>query len=232
MDRAEFDKFADEYCALHADNISAFGETPEYFARYKIIDVVHESAKRGYKPHSILDFGSGIGNSLPYFAEIFPHAALVCADISARSLAISQTRFPTLAARYVEIPDRALPFPEAHFDTSFSACVFHHIPRDEHVHWLTELCRVTRPGGMLLIYEHNPNNPLTVSAVRTCPFDTNARLIRASTLRDRVRAAGWRNCSAHFRVFFPRALGIARPLERFLRRLPLGAQYFVAASRP
>jgi len=35
MDRAEFDKFADEYYALHAANIAMTGESPEYFADYK-----------------------------------------------------------------------------------------------------------------------------------------------------------------------------------------------------
>jgi len=231
MDKVEFDKFADEYTSVHTANISASGESPEYFARYKIDDVASELARRSIDPASILDFGSGIGNSLPHFAAHFPRASVACADVSGRSLEISKQRFPGITARHVEIPNSRLPFEDAAFDMAFSACVFHHIPRDEHVFWLTELHRVTRPGGMLLIYDHNPLNPLTVRAVRTCSFDANAQLIGAGVLRSRVRAAGWRDASIAFRVFFPKALAFARPLERFLRRLPLGAQYFVVADR-
>src|SRR5437762_421130 len=159
MDKAEFDQFADEYASIHANNISASGETPEFFARYKILDVAAEFARRGREPQSILDFGSGVGNSLPHFAALFPRASLVCADLSARSLDISRRRFPAITARYVEIPNSSLPFDDAVFDIAFSACVFHHIPHEEHLHWLRELHRVTRSGGMLLIYEHNPLNP-------------------------------------------------------------------------
>ena len=39
MDDAEFDRFADDYRSLHAANIRASGETPEFFAEYKVRDV-------------------------------------------------------------------------------------------------------------------------------------------------------------------------------------------------
>jgi hypothetical protein len=39
MNRSEFDKFAEEYRSLHEANIGVSGETPEYFADYKIKDL-------------------------------------------------------------------------------------------------------------------------------------------------------------------------------------------------
>ena len=36
VEAAEFDKFADEYLAIHTENLKLSGETPDYFARYKI----------------------------------------------------------------------------------------------------------------------------------------------------------------------------------------------------
>ena len=110
------------------------------------------------------------------------------------------------------------------FDVAFSACVFHHIPHEEHAHWLEELRRVVRPGGMVAIFEHNPLNPLTVRAVNTCPFDANARLIRARALKRSLRLAGWRRPALRYHVFFPRRLAALRPLEPLLTWLPLGAQ--------
>ncbi len=47
MDRAEFDKFADEFAALHAQNIKISGEDPDFFAAYKIGDVKREVARAG-----------------------------------------------------------------------------------------------------------------------------------------------------------------------------------------
>jgi ubiquinone/menaquinone biosynthesis C-methylase UbiE len=229
MDKAEFDRVADEYISMHAKSIKASGESPDFFARYKIEDVFSEVSRRRLPVNSILDFGSGIGNSLPYFHALFPKASITCSDVSARSLEISRMRHDHIPAEYAEIVDDRLPFDKPAFDLSFSACVFHHIPHAQHMHWLTELKRVTNKGGALVIFEHNPANPVTVSAVRDCPFDDNAVLIRAKEFAATIRAAGWKEVDIVYRLFFPRPLAFARPLERFLRKLPLGAQYFVMA---
>ena len=174
-----------------------------------------------------LDFGSGVGASVAPFRSHLPAARLVCADVSADSLALSKTNHGD-AADYVWSPDGALPFRDAEFDGAFACCVFHHIPHSQHAEVLENLRRVVRPGGLIMIYEHNPFNPLTVRAVRTCPFDANAVLLSARQLARAGIEAGWRAQRCDYRVFFPAALSRLRPLENRLRWLPLGAQYFVA----
>lgn len=230
MDKAEFDKFADEYRAMHVANIGASGETPEYFAEYKVRDVAQLVAKHEPVVSRILDFGAGIGSSVPYFCQYFPAAELTCVDVSDKSLAIGAARFPG-NARFEAFDGRRLPFPDNVFDLAFAACVFHHIPHAEHIDLLQELRRVLTPRGRLIVFEHNPFNPLTVQAVNTCPFDENARLIRAHTMRYHFVAAGFRDLKVRYRIFFPRALRILRPLETLLGWLPLGAQYYVAARK-
>jgi ubiquinone/menaquinone biosynthesis C-methylase UbiE len=231
MENAEFDRVAEEYKALHRRSIAASGEDPEFFARYKVNDAAHEARQAGLRVEHVLDFGCGVGNSLPHFAMHFSAARLAAADPSRRSLGIARERFPALRVDYVEISNERLPFDHGSFDLCFSACVFHHIPAAEHPAWLGELYRVTRPGGMLLLFEHNPFNPLTLAAVRDCPFDDNAVLIPGGTMRRRVCAAGWSEARTVYRIFFPHALAFARPVERLLRQVPLGAQYFVRAQR-
>ena len=72
MNKTEFDKFADEYGSLHSQNIRVSGETPEYFAEYKILDTLRLVEKYGLKRDlKILDFGSGIGNYCPFYFQIF-----------------------------------------------------------------------------------------------------------------------------------------------------------------
>ena len=227
---AEFDDVATNYQTLHQNNIALSGESPEYFSRYKIRILLADCVRYKLIPHVILDFGSGIGSSVPHFKSSFSEADLVCIDISQRSLDLGEARFPGVA-RSVKLEGSFLPFEAHSFDVVFSACVFHHIPHEQHVDWLSELYRVTRPGGLLSVFEHNPFNPLTQHAVNTCPFDANARLIRAGQLRERCLAAGWSRLRVRFHVFLPRMMAILRPAERWLTRVPLGAQYSLIAIR-
>ena len=231
MNSAEFDAHADEYYQNHLENISVTGEKPEYFAEYKIAVLKTFVDELNLTSTHVLDFGSGIGNSLPYMHTYLPSSKLTCADVSQRSLDISELRYPNLA-RHCLIERERIPADDNAFDVTFSACVFHHIPHEEHVHWLAELLRVTRPGGLISVFEHNPRNPLTVRAVNTCPFDANARLIPARQLKDSYAKAGWRNSTVRYHVFFPRLVSRLRVLEPYLTSVALGAQYSLTATKP
>ena len=230
MDVAEFDKFAEEYRSAHAQNIKISGEEPDYFARYKIDELRRrwDGLKRP-EPAVVLDFGTGIGNSLPYLKAAFPGARLIGLDVSERSLAVAAQRFPDIA-ELVRYDGGEPPLAAGSFDLIFSACVFHHIEADEHVALLASLRRLLRPGGVLAIFEHNPVNPVTRYIVATCPFDENAVLIPAPVFAARQRAAGFAKVSAAFTGFFPGSLKALRPLERYMTALPLGAQYYTLAQ--
>ncbi len=228
MDRTEFDRFADEYRALHQANIAASGEPPEYFAEYKIKDLkrlVSVDVRRDAGGH-FLDFGAGVGTSVPFFREHLPAATLTCVDVSLRSLEIGVGRFGG-RANFVAFDGVRLPFANGAFDGAFAACVFHHIGASEHERLFSEIRRVLRADGHVMIYEHNPLNPLTRRVVNTCPFDENAVLVGARTLKARLDSAGFKQSRIRYRVFFPRALRWLRPLEDLIGWLPLGAQYYV-----
>lgn len=228
LDKAEFDRYAQSYQAQHAANIAITGEAPEYFSRYKVQDASRICRLLKLLPNNIVDFGCGIGNATPYFAEFFPTSKLWAADVSEKSLDLLERRHPG-AASHLLIENSHIDVPENFFDLAFTACVFHHIDHLHHQTWLEELHRIVRPGGLLVLFEHNPYNPLTRHAVNTCPFDANAKLVTASRLSKSVMAAGWGRPKCWHRVFFPNSLAAARPAERWLRWLPLGAQYCLFA---
>lgn len=225
--QAEFDQYADDYEAQHRASIGASGEEPAYFARYKIAALQRLLPQA---PTSILDFGSGVGNSTPHFRAFYPQASLTLADPSERSLQMSKARNGGDEA-HVQIIDDRLPVADGSFDLVFTACVLHHIPEAQHDLWLRETLRAARPGGALVIFEHNPLNPLTVRAVKACPFDADAVLMRAGVLAARVEAAGWRDARVRYQVFFPNALRALRPLEPYLGHVPMGAQYAIVARK-
>jgi SAM-dependent methyltransferase len=227
MHEAEFDKFADEYRALHASNIRMSGESPEFFAEYKVRDVIETLSAAGPLPPrpTILDFGGGIGTSVPHFRKHCPEARLTCLDVSRRSLALASERFPGMAD-FTWFDGKTVPFPDGSFDVAFAACVFHHIDHALHGGLLRELRRVLAPGGMIFIFEHNPLNPLTRHAVNTCAFDEDAHLLSGSSMRRSLVEAGFADAEIRYRLFFPRWLDRFRPLEKYLTWMPLGAQYY------
>jgi ubiquinone/menaquinone biosynthesis C-methylase UbiE len=230
MDEAEFDKFADEYRSMHAANIRLSGEDPEYFAEYKVIDIAAELERDAVVARRALDFGAGVGYSVPFFARHMPATRVTCLDVSRKSLDVGVARHGA-NAEFVHFDGRSIPYPDASFDVALASCVFHHIPHDEHVSLLGEIRRVLVPGGRLFVFEHNPLNPLTRHAVNTCAFDEHAKLIRAPTMRRRAREAGFGIADVRYRIFFPHALRSLRPLETKLTWLPAGAQYYVAARK-
>jgi SAM-dependent methyltransferase len=225
----EFDLLADDYAKEHQKNIRITGEEPEFFSEYKICDLASYTQSKSFLPKTILDFGCGIGNSIPFFRKYFRNSHLMGSDVSSRSIEISKTRFPG-QEEYLLIGDSLSVAGETQ-DLLFSACVFHHIPHDQHSHWLQELYRVASPGAILVIFEHNPLNPLTVHAVNTCPLDVNAKLIRAGQMKRKLIASGWSDVEIQYKLFFPAFLRIFRPLEKYLSWCCLGGQYQISGRK-
>ena len=226
MNDAEFDRYVESYEAMHRQSIAFAGTEPSYFAEYK----VGFAAQVAGTCRAILDFGAGTGNSIPHFRRHFPEARLTCADVSQKSLEFASRRFPG-DERFVRIEENNVPAEAGSFDLIFVACVFHHIAPARHQHWLAELLRLAKPGGRLILFEHNPLNPLTLKAVNSCEFDKDAILIRHGEMGTRMLDAGWQSPKTRFHVFFPGFLGPLRPLERYLGGVCIGGQYSISVQK-
>ncbi len=226
---AEFDEVAADYRAQHAHSTGVSEDALDYFASYKIEYVQQLWAQRGRSPAVIMDFGAGIGNALAPMHAAFPEAELIALDVSRASLDLVDAQaIPQVTT--LAYDGLSVPLPDASIDCVFIACVFHHIPAEHHVRLLRELRRVLRPDGMLVLFEHNPLNPLTRLAVARCEFDRDAVLIGAGEMHRRLKAGGFARTERRFCLFFPPVLAVLRPLERFLGWLPLGAQYHLVGS--
>jgi SAM-dependent methyltransferase len=231
VSESEFDRFADEYRNQHATNIAVTGESPEFFAEYKIIDIaaVLKARRLSDGAPRVLDFGAGIGNSVPHFRKHLPNSTITCVDVSSKSLELGRSNYGDLAT-FVHFDGDELPFADGSFDVVLVACVMHHIDHAKHVAVLSQLRRMLSPTGLLFVYEHNPYNPLTVNAVNTCPFDENAVLVKPGRMSAALAAAGFSKSAVRFRIFFPHFLRKLRVMEKYLRWCPLGAQYVAIAE--
>lgn len=226
----EFDRYADQYTYLHRASIHASGEEPSYFSRYKAQYMATAiGAVKADQSLKVLDFGCGVGNSIPYLREAFPRAHLYGIDPSGESIELAEKTHDDHAVFQVNDNDR-LPYADGSFDLVLVACVFHHIIPRERQRWIGEIHRVLKPGGEVFVFEHNILNPLTLKAVRDCPFDEDAVLLPRRESLHLARIAGFARIRARYIVFFPAVLAFMRPLEPWLGFVPFGAQYVVRAT--
>lgn len=219
---AQFDKYAKDYRDMHAGSVAASGEEPEYFHRYKAEWLASRFVGNARGP--VLDFGAGIGNLTRELTPLFD--SVDGYDPSNDSLELARTRAPGASFFH----DREQ-LPEAHYAIAILANVLHHVPPAERAELVAFVASRLRPGGALVLWEHNPLNPLTRKAVRDCPFDEDAILLWPSELKSLLTHAGTKNQRRDWVVFFPAALSKLRFLERSLRLCPLGAQCVMVGER-
>ena len=220
---AEFDQFAESYHRVHAENLRASGEQPEYFAEHKL-SLVRRVLGEGFAL-PILDYGSGIGNLTSRLASAFP--SVHGYDPSTECTRVARERAPS-----AQFHDHADALPERHFGAIILANVLHHVEPPDRPALLERIRTLLAPGGRLVVFEHNPLNPLARRAVATCPLDESAVLLYPWELTRSLRRARFESIRRDFIVFFPRPLAPLRPLERWLRGVPIGAQVCVTARSP
>ena len=190
-------------------------------------------------PCRALDVGCGTGVLASRLADA--GYAMTGVDPSPGMLTILRARTPAVVA--VEGSGAALPFDADAFDLVLSVATFHHIADPAEVRRaLAEMVRVTRPGGRILVWDHNPRNPYWGHLMARVPQDTGAeRLIPESEVLDGLRSGGAEiMLSAQLGLvpdFVPRAaLRAAAAVERGVERTPLirwlGAHNVVLAAKP
>jgi SAM-dependent methyltransferase len=228
--QAQFDGYASEYAAHVNDALPAgFGEVDRY-ARIKAAHLSHLIAGKfpGRSDLRLLDNGCGVGMTDLYLRETFP--GITGCDMSAESLAVARRRNPGLD--YVHFRGNRLPFPDASFEVAFAICVVHHVPPAQWPAFFGEMLRVLVPGGLLVICEHNPINPLTRLVVSKVEFDRDAVLLRADQCCTLAKEAGARDPRVQFITFLPFESSAWLGIERVaLSWLPLGAQYQFSATK-
>jgi SAM-dependent methyltransferase len=209
---SDFDRVGDRYDELVQRSISFSGLDRGFFLEAKAERLVALARRLGDPADlRVLDVGSGDGRLDGFLGDL---ERLEGTDASQEMIRLGH--------------ERRLPYEDASFDFVFSVCVVHHVAPPARPAFFAELARVVRPNGLVAVVEHNPLNPLTRLAVARCEFDEDAVLARPREVSRRLREAGLRDAeTAHF-LFFPWRW---HRVERLLRRVPFGAQYYVTATK-
>jgi ubiquinone/menaquinone biosynthesis C-methylase UbiE len=151
--RAYYDAFADRYEAERGDN------SPDGY--HSLLDELEAGFVARYGDgRDVLEVGCGTGLVLARIARFARSAVGV--DLSPGMLERARERGLTVK----EGSATALPFDSEQFDVTCSFKVLAHVPDIERC--LSEMARVTRPGGMVLAEFYNPYS-LRALLKRFCP---------------------------------------------------------------
>ncbi|HEU0115706.1 MAG TPA: methyltransferase domain-containing protein [Thermomicrobiales bacterium] len=176
-DHTDFDAIADEY------DDSLPHHVVEHYLRKRLAFI-----QAWTRPCPTLDLGCGTG----VLAERVAAAGydVVALDPSRGMLTQLRRRQPGIPA--VAGSGQALPFADDTFGLTYCVAVMHHVAEPDAVRaTLTEMARVTRPGGHILVWDHNPRNPYWPLLMRRVPQDTGAeRLIPEDEIIRGLRAGG------------------------------------------
>jgi SAM-dependent methyltransferase len=221
---AEFDVYDRSYNETVNRALAFSGMRVDFSTRVKVdylvelVDFLRPPAARA----ELIDVGCGVANSHPLLAGRI--GRLVGVDVSQACIAVAAERNPQ--NEYRPYDGLNLPYPDASFDAASAVCVFHHIPIERRVGLACDVRRVLRSGGLFVIFEHNPFNPLTVHVVNNCEFDKDAILLKRRETEALLDEAGFRDVNTRFILTLPAAGRVLRIMDKIFAQIPLGAQYF------
>lgn len=224
-----FDAHAINYSQEIDKTLQGYGMQHDTFTAHKawLINRIMCAEGRDERQMDLLDVGCGVGKIHAHLKDRF--RSITGADVSAASLVVARETFPDIG--YHHYDGEHLPFPDNSFDFTTAIGVFHHVPPALWQNAAKEMLRILRAGGLALVIEHNPYNPVTRRIVRTCPLDEGVVLLQPSQLRRLFAGAGGERITTRSILTMPPLRPWIMSLDMSFGRLPLGAQYFMLAQR-
>ncbi|MGY4472639.1 class I SAM-dependent methyltransferase [Bradyrhizobium sp. USDA 3364] len=221
---AEFDAYTANYNEEINKALNFSGLDIDFFARVKndyLVDIL-DARQGGAAKAELLDVGCGVANAHKQLTDRVGRISGV--DVSSASIAVARQRNPGI--HYEVFDGTHLPFGNKSFDCAFAINVFHHVPIALRSALVADVRRVLRPGGLFVIFEHNPFNPVTRRIVNTCEFDKDAVLLKRRDSETLLDSAGFNDISTRYIFSVPAAGPLLRRVDRLFSLLPFGAQYY------
>jgi SAM-dependent methyltransferase len=217
----DFNTTKDSYKDVIEHSIGFMGQGHDFYTQVKA-EALHHLADTYFagKQVNLLDVGCGHGLIHPYLGERF---AITGTDVATEVLELAKKANPHV--NYQPYDGTTLPFADASFDMAMAICVMHHVPVPAWDHFLKEMKRILRPGGMVVIIEHNPWNPMTYHIVKNHPLDEGVTMLSGPRLKKLFAKAGFVRRSDDYILFTPFSQKPFRLLDRLLKWCPLGAQH-------
>jgi SAM-dependent methyltransferase len=207
---------------------SILGEAHEYYVKAKVKLLQNLRKEINAISGTWLDVGCGTGLVEHFLHDETRH--IIGIDLVESMLRIAKNR--CVHCQYFRADALKIPFANNSFDLTFSIALMHHVESKDRLPLLKEISRVTKAGGYISTFEHNPANPYTRCLVAMCRFDRGVTLINPREMIGLCRRAGLVFVDLKYLIFFPRYLSFLEPLEGVLRKIPFGGQYQILAKKP
>jgi SAM-dependent methyltransferase len=221
----DFDRYADSYRDNMRSSLGTFGMEDSFFDVHKV-NCLSEWVLKDDEAYEILDYGCGIGKLTSLIAERYSRSSILGYDISSRSIEIARAENTG--------KDNVLFSEELQRDRKYDLIVlsnvFHHVKPSERKGLLNTLKGLLKPLGKMIVFEHNPYNPVTRHVVKSCPFDEGVSLIRMKDLKDLAVSCGMKDEMRCYILIFPLNVRFLRRIEYCLRHVPIGCQYMLVIS--
>jgi SAM-dependent methyltransferase len=186
----------------------------------------------------VLDVGCGTGQ----LGAAIASEGFYVFGVDLSSSMVAKARERGLAGTFAAVTT-ALPFVDGSFDLALTVATLHHLETPERVAaTVSEMGRVVKPGGFIVLWDHNPANPYWPILMKRVPQDSgDERLVPLAELLGDVGAAGLRPYrvfrSGFTPDFLPAALApVWRWVERAVEVTPglnvLAAHNVVVARKP
>jgi SAM-dependent methyltransferase len=212
MTEDTFDRIAHEY-----DEVLPAHVVEHYLA--KRVRYIAEHCPSG----RVLDVGCGTGTLA---------ARLAAAGFTVTGLDPSQGMLDVMAesapaVERVRGEGSELPFEDETFDVAITVAALHHVADPDDVRaTLVEMVRVLRPGGQIVVWDHNPRNPYWKNLMARVPQDDGSeRLVPEAEIVGGLEEGGGEVIGSSQLGLVPdfvppSLLGLARVAERVVERTP------------
>lgn len=212
MTEDTFDRIAHEY-----DEVLPAHVVEHYLA--KRVRYIAEHCPSG----RVLDVGCGTGTLA---------ARLAAAGFTVTGLDPSQGMLDVMAesapaVERVRGEGSELPFEDETFDVAITVAALHHVADPDDVRaTLVEMVRVLRPGGQIVVWDHNPRNPYWKNLMARVPQDDGSeRLVPEEEIVGGLEEGGGEVIGSSQLGLVPdfvppSLLGLARVAERVVERTP------------
>ena len=237
---SEFDNYAKDY-QFGCDNYikKILGSKPGDYLNIKINwlkpFLLHKVIKSSKSQINLLDYGCGNGLFLHLINKLDLNIHLSGLDTSKEMLTnAKKLLLSDKIDQLFFIPDEVNSIPTNYYDVIIISSVLHHIAIKDRLDVFKKLEKLLAPGGYLIIFEHNPNNPITNYVVRHTTIDQNAILLKPKEIFDYLKDINnLQFFNLNYLMFLPPRLQhqLTRLIERLLIKLPYGAQYALIAKK-
>lgn len=229
----EFDEFASNYLNMLKNPLRNFvNSNNEYFveAKTKLIKRIINAQFLSDRKINIVDVGAGIGIFEKFLQD--RKINIFGLDLSYKMVRVASKVNTISQGGYCQANAIHLPLPNDFADIVFASCVIHHISDHIRANFIKDMYRICKPGGRMIIFEHNPYNLLTQFVVKTTPLDNNAILTTSKEIIGLFNLLKINNLIVCYFLYGSHKIdGFIYESLNFMKSIPFGGQFYIEAIK-